>query len=476
MVEQERSPEAKPKGLLQILKSRFFSSPSSIATSVSFFLGLLWTSLQFVVIPSACSKALAFFEDAYALDITVGNWTGNVLDLSATAHDISVGVNGLFDHDEILTIDELKVELSFWRRLRHGTWTKEVTVRSPRLYLERQLSGGTNWSQLGQFLPPADAFREALDPDSSKEKEKSETDHAFAVPRIRVEGLTIESVEKLPGSSGGGLIHEQKSILFIDDIGFVATDMVGLYDGRKLPSNIQLEGRMADGKVSLQAKANFFSWSKPEHPSPAQDGLGETDSGVVWSPSLKGSIYLENIGAATLARLIPQAAIQPQRGGLTGKVDFNLSHQNLDCQANIQLFQFAYAVNANAPILKRHRGEVENALSTFQANERYLYDCGGNLNDQEFRPMQSFQARATRQAVDSAPKIVQATATLDEARYAQTEVEPELAGLVSTLARNDPNQDFYGLSPADLDNISSLTRAAGSLNGLRRTFRRLTRH
>ncbi len=449
---------------------------------VGIFGTLFWGFLKFVLVPSAASHALAFVQDAYEPEITVGSWSGSVLDLSATAHNLTIEINGLYDQNELLTIDELEVDLSLARRLRKGSWIQSITARSSRLYLERLLSGATNWGRLVNRQTLADVVEDATSSLQTASLEMhssgmvtSEQEASFAVPRVKVEGLTIEWVEKIPSASGDGIIREQKATLFIDDVDVVVSDLSGFIDSRNLPSQFTLEGRMADGKVSLQARANFFAWAVRQVSAASSPNTASLRPEIVWSPSLEGSIYLENIGAATLARLVPRSALQPKQGSLSGTINFALALQNLTCSADVQLNQFTYAANSSSPTLTNRRSQVETALKTFQANGSYAFDCGNDLQDERFRPLQSFTARTTRQAVSAAPNILQATATVDEARYGQTEVDPELNELVRSLARNNPDDEFHGLSPEFLRAVDSVTKSLSKFGQFRRRLPGLRR-
>ncbi len=276
---------------------------------------LVVLALKFVVVPFLASRAVTFVAEGHGLDMEVGGWSSSLLDLSASAKKVAIRVPGKFAHTELMTIDELKLDLSLWRRLRGRGWVNGVRIKGPKLYLERTLSGSWNWQELGSLsaAPPPDSQGDTETSREDTEESVNEGDR-FKLQRVGIEDMRIEWVENLPGNSGGGLIHEEKATLFLDDMEVSAQDVMGLLDPRPLPTRVSFDARAADGKVSMAGQANLFSWSRT---LPGKGKALVAQPKPVWAPSFKTNLYLENIGAGAFARLTPEVAIRPARGTMS---------------------------------------------------------------------------------------------------------------------------------------------------------------
>lgn len=427
------------------------------AWAILAFLGLAFAGLRAVVVPMAASRALNVIAEGYDIEMEVGDWNAGLVDFSASAEDVVIRVpKRTWAQAELLEIDELELDLSLWSGLRGKGWINEVTIREPKLYLERLPSGLWNWHELGSLGSAsqtstrsksdngrgrdssAENMLYAADRSSSRSNSLAELEgSAFNLSRVRIEDMTLEWVENLPANSGGGLIQNLRASLFFDDMEISAQDLMGLLDPRPQPTRVSIDARTADGKISMSGNANFFSWGQAP-PSEAKSGSATTRH--VWSPTLEIRMYLENVGAGAFSRLSPEVAIYPARGTMSGEVNLALNHFDFQCAANVEVRDVTFAVNRSSPLLARRGDQVEREVSQLRpVNGQYQFDCGGLGTAADFRPVHAFQSRVVRESLRDAPKLVQAAAVADHARYSSQPIEPEYRGtLASMLIGVDP--------------------------------------
>ncbi len=420
-----------------------------IFTIVSVFVGSAWLSLKFIILPSVASTAVAAYAESQGIELAVGDWSADLLDLTVTAHDVTAFSRGAYAQPEVFTVHALDLDLSLWSGLFGERWLQEIRVREPKIYLERLLSGRWNWEDLAAVqlapsvqatLPPSGSapsapgqpgVRAASHGAGDAAPPRAEGDGSFVVPRIRVDGMGLQWVENLPAESEGGILQELKASLFLDDVALTATDLHGLVDLRPQPSRLNLEARTGDGTISFDGRVNLFYWAQP--PAPAEGNAFAALQGPLWSPTLEAKLYLENVGAGAFARLTPDASIVPARGTMTGTVDLRMASHQVECVANVALRDVTFAVNESSPLLGRRRQSVEAQLADYRVTGQYQFPCGGLLAE-EYRPFQAFQANVVRQALSDAPRQVQALAAIEHARYSEEPIEPELQAEASRIA------------------------------------------
>lgn len=99
--------------------------------------------LKYEWLPSVASGALTGLASAYGVDLKVGEWSGDLYDLKATAHDVTIDTHGQYAQSTLLHADAIVLDLGLWRRIRTGHWVQGVEIDGPRLYLEHSLSSST---------------------------------------------------------------------------------------------------------------------------------------------------------------------------------------------------------------------------------------------------------------------------------------------------------------------------------------------
>lgn len=413
------------------------------STQVVFGIGTLFLiALKFVIVPTAASQAVSFIAEGHGIDLEVEDWSAGIMDLNASAEKLTIRVPGQYAQAELLTIDEVEMDLSLWRRLRGKGWVNEVRIKGPRLYMERQLNGAWNWQEVIEPLPSAEASAtggpgvgprggDTVRASFEDNRDRDEQETLFNLPELRIEDMRLEWVENLPGDSGGGLINEQRATLFLDDMEISAKDLMGLMDPRAQPSRFTLNARTADGKISVAGQANFFAWSQR---LPGKGGVMNTASRPLWAPSFNLKLYLENVGAGAFARLTPEVAVRPARGTMSGSVELALHNYELTCKADIEVRDVTFAVNRSSPLMARRGNQVEREVSQLRpVNGRYQFGCGGLGTEAGFRPVQAFQSRVTREALREAPATTRAAAAADHTRYTTEPLDPAYRVTVANM-------------------------------------------
>jgi hypothetical protein len=307
----------------------------------------------------------------YGVQIDVGGWSGAWLGAHATAHDVVISVPGPFARAEAFRADEVSIDLSLFRRLRSGYWITSVTVDRPSLYLERTLSGTWNWEGvLGS------------DPGGARARAAS-----TRIEHLALKDLRVEWVERLPANSGGGLVQTATATLHLDDVQ-VNVSRLGAMDGE---TPFSFEGRTADGLVSVSGR----SFNRP------------TD------PATSISMRLENVGAAALGRLSPNARLIPASGSVTGRVELAVSPDRIDCQADLVLRNVTYVLNPFAPIRPEPRQRVQASLAGLTLNGPAAAPCRGSDSNEQYRLMPAVQASITDAALREASPDVRILAAAD---------------------------------------------------------------
>lgn len=397
---------------------------------------------KIVLIPMLASSAANVIAEGYGVQMTVDDWSADLLNLSATAHEVTIFASGPYAEKELLNTEALQADLSLWSGLTGKGWVRAVTIEEPKIYLERLLTGRWNWEDLAGLgiAPPVSALGQApgggqgsgivtaaqssaASPGPATEDEERDL-LDFQIKSLEATDMKLEWVENLPGNSGGGLIQDVKATLFVDDISLSISDLQGLVDLRTQPSRLSFEARTGDGKVSFDGRANLFQW-RLALASAAQDGALSTGGSPepVWMPAMEAKIYLENVGAGAFARLTPDAAILPQRGYMTGNVEFKMAEHEVSCVARLNLVDVTFAVNRLSPFATGRVDELESQLANYRVSGPREFACGGLLTAKNYRPFQAFQTNVVRKGVDQAPRTVQVAAAAEHAKYSNQPVE-----------------------------------------------------
>jgi hypothetical protein len=166
----------------------------------------------------------------------------------------------------------------------------------------------------------------------------------------------------------------------------------------------------------------------PRPGSPGNPAYRVSTATSATAPSLTTSLYLDNIGVAALGRMVPALSIVPTAGSVSGKIEMALRERDLDCKTDLVLTNVAYAPDPDSPAVRGRTQVIQQSLKDFRANGRIASGCSGNLDNADYRPINVIHVGTTRQAVRTAPPVVQQAAAFDYTR---------LSGQVADGAKKD---------------------------------------
>ncbi len=402
-----------------------FGLPQAIALIVAISFPLL----KYAVLPQVASLSASAMAEGHDIELEIEDWSADLLDLAVTAHDVTVRTAGRFAQDEILTARQVEVDLSLWRRIRtgifSGSWVHGVTIVEPSIYLERLPSGRWNWQDLTRARPEPfeDGPIDPSTPDYHRVAEdrlrEAEERGAFTLPRLQFEDLRLAWVENQPGGSGGGIHETVRATLYLDDVDILIQDLSLPVESGSPPAQVSVEGRTADGRISIDGSGNFFRWSsRPPVLPPFLQYVDVRESTQLprWAPTFRLRIHLDNIGWATLGRMVPIASLWPASGTLSGEIDLEVRDREISCRTDLATSDVSFTPNPRSPGLRGRSDQLQRELSAYRSNRRVATNCDGHLENRNYRPLYACQAAVTRESVGDAPPAVRQTAAWDDER------------------------------------------------------------
>ncbi len=385
-------------------------------------LAVFWPLLQFEILPGATSSLVETLAEAQGLRLKVEDWSFSLATFSATAHGVVIETGGRYAQPFVLRAAAIEVDASLWQNLSDGIgrlkrraanagrWVsgretiplpprpvgRAVTVTGGDLYLERLISGRGNWQDA--FIPTASP---GADDDAASEP--------FYVPVLELEDFKVTYVEHLPAESASGLEQSLTSTFHLDEATLTVGDFVGPADARDNPTDFSLDGRVADGRVSVTGRFNL------------------------WAPAFAFNIGVSNVGAATLGVMSPEASIVPASGTMTGHVILAMKDNTLrECTVNVEFQDVRYRVNPRSPFMRTRQRIMQAQLDEMRVSGPVQAPCSGDWADPSFRPLWAAQASMTAQALQDAPPAVQSAARFDQKRFSEA-LSPE--GVQAELQR-----------------------------------------
>ena len=372
---------------------------------------------------SVADHAVRAYSEAHDIDIEVGDWDGSLFGTHATAHNVVLETTGPYARPELFKAETITIKLSLWRRLRAGHWIKDIIVEKPSVYVERTLAGRWNWSDVFDTgeTEPADSVRAVA-------MAGRQTAASIAADHIQVDDLHIVWVENLPGNSGSGLINASTATLYVDDVK-LRLDHVGEPEE---PTRIQMEGRTADGRISI-------------------------DGRIAPSASVKGTstVYVENVGVAAFARLAPASLLVPVAGSVTGRIELAVADDRVDCKADLQVRGYQLTVARGSGLTPEGSVALERELQDFRGTRRVLAACDGDPRQPTYRVEHAIQAAVTRAVVADGSPALQKAAYVDDQRAQGQPPANALDALGLELARRS------GIPAARLLTASALSTRGG---------------
>lgn len=366
---------------------------------------ILLPVLRFEVLPGATSAFVESVVEGEGMRLTVEDWSLSLLEFAATAEGVTLETAPGYSKPYIVRAERVRIDGSLWQNIRDGMrrlprrvantfrWVagfpvvplppvpigREIIVDRAQIHFERQISGRGNWQDV-IVRTRADDDADAVEP--------------YFVPEIAFKDLTVSYLEHLPAEPGAGLEQSLTSTLHLNEATLRFADFIGPVDDRLDPTEFSLDGRLADGRLSLTGAFNM------------------------WAPSFKVDVSVNNVGAATLGLLSPEASLVPASGTMTGHVTVAMRENAMqECAVNVTLRDVRYRPNPRSPLVRPRLAPLRAELENVRVNGAVHAPCEGNWADPEFRPMWAAQASLTREALRDAPTPVQSAALFDQTRF-----------------------------------------------------------
>jgi hypothetical protein len=380
---------------------------------------VLLPTAKYVVGPRVASSAVEAWAATLGLDLEVDDWSLSLHDLRVTAHGVRVKAHGRYASPNLFESASVAIDASLVRRLGGRGWIQDVEVEAPVVHLERTIAGRWNWGelresreQLGERVGGAGAG----DPDTLTfrvaDTKAEATPADFALPLVRAHRLRLQWIQNMPAHSGSGVVQTLQGTVYVEDVELTLEDVAGFVDGRQLPSRISFEGRTADGKISVDGRANLFRWSDAAA-RPASTGATLEPR---WTPTLEVTVYLEHVGAAAIGRMVPTAALVPTAGTLSGHLRLALHQDRLACQTTLTAQDLTYAPNLESPVVRPRAAQITEQLIGYRTSGPVLIGCEGNLRDSSYAPLEVIQTSITQEVTKTGPSVVRAVSTMDRRR------------------------------------------------------------
>lgn len=407
-------------GLSPSLVERFVSwwQRYGLRKAVIFALAVTVPLWRYVWVPNSVSAGLSTIAEAYGAELSVEDWTSDWTNIAVTGEHVTLHARGPYTEERLLRADSVELDWSLlrglgnaWQRVRSmfGDAPPEEPVHAIRLHqatlhVERLLSGRWNW-------------RDAIDADRIEPSAIAK----MRLPAVDADELRLVWVEHLPGESGGGLIERKTASLFLDDVRLRFADLMLPLDDRPDATRFTVEGRTGDGRFEANGSMNLARWAAPL-PVPAAPGARNAAvtaaGGELWAPTFNVAVYLENVGAAALSRVVSDASLMPTSGTMTGHVKLAVAPSGqMTCDIDLQLLNVRYGINPRSSYVQARHAAVEAGVRDMVVNDHVAAKCQAKWDEPELRVAKAVQAEITGGAVRHASPAVQAAAGYDRLRF-----------------------------------------------------------
>jgi hypothetical protein len=287
---------------------------------------------EYSVLRSAVYSAVPRTIGGFGLHLEAEEWDLSPLRLKATARNVRLLAS---DTDSaVLSAGEVEFQGSAWTFLRGlpdmltfhifgGLQPfNEIVVRHGELVLERSLTGKLNMEEFFDNVPP-DMQQEALS-------------GVYEIHGIRFEDFRITYIEHIAGGSGDGVIKTAQAQVKVDEINATFNDVTRPEKPGERPTRFRIAGRSADGVFEITGNAALFPPGDavvPEPPAGMLTSDGNGSDALAFRP-FDIAIYLENIAAGALGRMIPINTMVPSEGVLGGTVKLTRVGKQTSCEGD----------------------------------------------------------------------------------------------------------------------------------------------
>jgi hypothetical protein len=355
-------------GLLWITRKFGIKGTLLIFLLVGFPLG------EYSILRSAVYSAVPKTIAGFGLKFEAEEWSLSLLKLQATARNVRL--LGPSDEKPVFTASEVELHGSIGTLLRslpdmvtlhvfgwHHPFN-EIVVRHGELHLERSLTGYLNWNEFIESVP------ERLRKDAAS--------GVYQIQGVRFEDFRVTYVENLPGGSGEGVIKTAQAQVKVDEIRGTFTDLMQPARSGDQPTNFKIQGRSADGVFEIAGKAAFFpskseAATEPESESDIRKVSFGSKSAKKAGLPFEMSVYLENIAAGALGRMVPTKTIVPAEGLIGGTVKIIRVSDDAKCEGDFIVKDVRFAPN---PLVITDPVAVEAARKSLLSDPPYSGPAG----------------------------------------------------------------------------------------------------
>lgn len=329
---------------------------------------------EYSLLRSAVYSAVPKTIAGFGLEFEAEEWSLSLLKLRATARNVQLRAPS--DEKPVFTASEVELQGGIGTLLRslpdmvtfhffgwHQPFN-HIVVRHGELHLERSLTGNLNWNDFLESVP------ESL--------RKDAVTGVYQIQSVRFEDFRVSYIENLPGGSGEGVIKTAQAQVKVDEIRGTFTDLLQPARTGDQPTSFKVQGRSADGVFEITGKAAFFpSKSQPSRePESEPDirkvsfaGKSERKSGYPFEMS----VYLENIAAGALGRMVPTKTIVPAEGLIGGTVKVVRVSDEARCEGDFIVKDVRFAPN---PLVLTDPSAVEAARKSLANDPPYSGPAG----------------------------------------------------------------------------------------------------
>jgi hypothetical protein len=385
-------------------------------------LGTLWMSALLIAISApvggysllsyAATHSIPDWIGDFGVQFDAREWSVHPFSLTAEARDVTLRRDAHSDPVFTATSVEFSGSLRtlFAGVFRRGAVYNEILVSHGEVKVEQSLTGDWNWAD---FLAgvPADRRRDAMR-------------GLYEIKELRVENLKVVYTEHVPGNSGGGVIQTAQATIYIDDVNGHISDLRQATLEEERPTAFQVKARTADGVIEMRGDAALFSTDPVSSgASVVRVSSGGTPVAAHVGPSFSMKLYLENIGMAAFAQMVPTTTIQPVKGTLRGNLEIvRAAPTGVVCHANLVAQDVQFAPNPRMIPSRDEFDRVQRQLAGYHTSGAYnpcLSPSG--LSDREHdgnvggpSTGSSLLAAFNAQTTDQAPPGVRALTAFDQ--------------------------------------------------------------
>lgn len=393
-----------------------------VAASVGFF----WITFNYVYLPQSLNFAANEWAQSIGIDLHTEGWSVNWIEQKISASGLTIRVPG--EIEPIVEVPELALEFSLLRLM--DGWRGaiyQLSLHRPVFRLYKPLGGEWNLFGVLDSRRIAALIGDGQPPDASVGGAQmvpvgnpvSFSAHSLVQAVVRldwvlIDGLTVHWREEMPGDSDGTTTLTRFADIRLQDGQLRARDVHWPVTDAGRIQSFEFEANVGAGRVRVSSAGNLTSW-RPPTPGEPEWRLQP----LVWDPTLRGRLTLQQFSAETVSRLMPSPELIAASGVMNGSVDFEVFDRSF--------------LRVRAPDLQLEGVEYVqlDTQQRYAAGTTANSSFEGNLRDARFRPAALYAATVTESSLQDQP---------DDVRVSAVQQTMQLEEGVSERSRNELQQ------------------------------------